>query len=101
MSNNTTTHNTKVKINKEDYKVNLTIDWEGMTNEQMRELAARAIIVRWQNDTRTNETIPETNTTISATEYALGRPRHVDPMKALDKLSDEQLAELLKKRGLL
>lgn len=98
---NTTTRDAKVKMNGNDVKVHLTIDWDGLSDEDMKALAERTITIAWQNETRNGEAIPDTYTTIRAVDYRIGRPRSMNPEKALEMLSDEQLKALLQKKGLL
>ena len=101
-NNESTVHEVKVTVNGERKPVHLTINWKDITPEQERELAARSIAIKWQNEVRSQGIVPETREEIDAVDYALGRARKpMDPMKALGKLSNDQLQELLKARGLI
>jgi len=101
MSENMTTHQAKVTINGEKMPVHLSINWDGLSEDAMKELAARSIIIKWQNETRNSGEVPENRTEVNAVDFALGRARKpMDPMKALSMLTPEQLTELLKSKGL-
>lgn len=92
------------KINGIAHKSNVTIDWTGMSVEDIQALAQRSIIIRKQNADRTAGVIPEERYTIKATDFKIGAraPREqMTPEAALAKLSTEQLEALLKSKGLL
>ena len=59
-------------IDKVVHKSNVTIDWSGMTDDEMQALAQRSIIIRKQNADRTNGVIPPERYTIKATDYKIG-----------------------------
>jgi len=79
-------------------KTALTIDWEGLTEDEMRAMAQAALIVKWQGQSRTNG-IP-VDATIKATDYRVGTraPKKVLTLQEqLDALTPEQRKELLEK----
>jgi len=79
-------------------KTNLVIDWEGLTEDEMRAMAQAALIVKWQGQARTNG-IP-VDATIKATDYRVGTraPKKVLTLQEqLDALTPEQRKELLEK----
>ena len=92
----------KITIQKEVRPFNLTIDWDGLTEEETRALAQRSIVIAWQNRHRVaNEgqgEWPSENPEIKATDYRLGTRVAVakDPVKMIEAgdLSPEQLAQL-------
>lgn len=89
---------TKQNAGGEAVTTNLTIDWEGMTEDDVRALAQQALIVKLQGGWRKNG-IPNGDFTVLATEHKVGvrAPRGpVDPVKLVATLSDEQKAALLK-----
>lgn len=92
------------KVNGVSHKSNVTIDWTGMTVEDLQALAQRSIVIRKQNADRTAGVVPETSYTIRAVEYKIGarvaRPQ-MTPEQALNALTPEQLQELLRSKGLI
>lgn len=94
--------NAKITIKGESKPFNLTIDWDKMTEDELRALAQRSIVIAWQNKHRTaNEgkgEWPSENPTIKAVDYRLGVRTQVvrDPVKMIEAgdLSPEQLAAL-------
>jgi hypothetical protein len=104
-----TTVNAKITIQKESKPFNLTIDWDGLTEDEMRALAQRSIVIAWQNKHRVaNEGAgewPDTDPSIKATDYRLGQRTQIvkDPVKMIEsgELSPEQLqalAEIIRKK---
>ena len=92
------------KINGVAHKSNVTIDWTGMSSEDVQALAQRSIIIRKQNADRTAGIIPPERYTLKASDYKIGvrvRAEPMTPEQALAKLTPEQLTELLKSKGLL
>lgn len=90
----------KTKINSVDHKSNVTIDWTGMSLEDIQALAQRSIIIKKQNADRTSGSIPETSYTLKAVDFRLGvraerKPASIDSM--IGKMSQEELQELLTK----
>lgn len=99
--NNVTKIEVDTKANKdaESVKTNLTIDWEGMTSEDVQALAQQALIVKLQNGWRKNG-IPNGDHTVKAAEFKIGVRAKREPASLeslLQKLSAEERAELLKK----
>ena len=97
-----TTVNAKITIQKESKPFALTINWEGLNEEDMRALAQRSIVIAWQNKHRVaNEGSgewPAENPEIKALDYRLGvRTQLVrDPVKMIEagELSADQLKQL-------
>lgn len=78
---------------------NLTINWEGMTQDDILALAQQALIVKLQSGFRKNG-IPAGDHEVNAVEHKVGvrgprKPADVFALAAA--LSDEQKAELLKR----
>ena len=94
--------NAKITIQGESRPFALTIDWDKLTEEEMRALAQRSIVIAWQNRHRTaNEGAgewPSENPEIKATDYRLGVRTQIakDPVKMVEagELTPEQLAQL-------
>lgn len=94
-----TTVKTKPDARAEAIVTNLTIDWEGMTEEDLRALAQQALVVKLQSQWR-NNSIPETDTEVKAVDYKVGvrAPRGpVDPIALFKKMSPEEQAAFLAK----
>lgn len=94
-----TTHevDTKKDKNAENVRTNLTLDWEGMTEDDVRALAAQALIVKLQSGWRKNG-IPNGDATVKAVEHKVGvrAPRKPVDVKNLIASADEATrAELL------
>lgn len=89
------------KVNKVSYKSNVTIDWTGMTDDDLQALAQRSIIIRKQNADRLTGTMPEGEYTIKAVDYRIGvrtaRPVNLTPEQMLEALSPEERAALIAK----
>lgn len=78
---------------------NLTINWEGMSDEDVRALAQQALIVKVQGNWRKNG-IPEGDHEINAVDYRPGvrAPRKpADVLTLLKNLSAEDRAAILAK----
>lgn len=87
-----------VKTKVAPIKTKLTIDWEGLTEDEMRAMAQAALIVKWQGAARTNG-IP-TEATIKATDYKIGvrAPKKVLTIEEqLNALTPEQRKALVDK----
>lgn len=92
-----TTVKTKPDARAEAITTNLTIDWDGMTEEDTRALAQQALIVKLQSGWR-NGTIPTGDHEVKATDFRVGvrAPRGpVDPVALFHKMSPEQQQEFL------
>jgi len=86
------------KVNGVDHKSNVTIDWTGVTDDEMQALAQRSLIIRKQNADRTKGIIPASSYTIKAKEYVIGARapnQPVDIRDLLAKLTPEQALALL------
>jgi len=89
----------KITIKGESKSFPLTIDWDGLKEDEMRALAQRSIVIAWQNKHRTaNEgegEWPSENPEIKATDYRLGTRTQLvkDPVKMLEagEFTPEQL----------
>ena len=97
-----TTVKAKITIKGESRPFDLSIDWDGLTEDEMRALAQRSIVIAWQNKHRVaNEgegLWPDNDPSIKATDYRLGTRTQIvkDPVKMIEAgdLSPEQLAQL-------
>lgn len=101
MNTNTTNVEVSTKANKAADAVitNLTINWDNMTNEEIRELAQQALIVKVQTGWRSNG-IPAGDHTINAADHKVGTraPRKpTDILSLISKLGPEERAALLAK----
>lgn len=89
---------TKADARAEATTTNLTIDWEGMSPEDVRALAQQALVVKLQSGWRKNG-IPDA-VTVKAVEHKVGarQPRKAPDLLALvGSLTPEQKAALLAK----
>lgn len=96
MKTNTTVSTKVTKDAEAPIKTNLTIDWEGCTEDEIRAMAQAALIVKWQGQARTNG-IP-TEVEIKAVDYRVGTraPRKVlTPAELVANLSAAEKADLL------
>lgn len=100
---NTTTHNAKTKKDADakgsEVTTALTIDWSNITQDDLRALAARTIIIAWQsNMRRSSEAIPET-ATIDAADAANPKRKPRDPLSAarsaLSSMTPEERAAFI------
>lgn len=99
----------KITIQKESKSFPLTIDWEGMKEDELRALAQRSIVIAWQNKHRVaNEGAgewPSATPEIKAVDYRLGQRIQIqrDPVKMIEagEFTPEQLqafADLIKRK---
>lgn len=98
---NTTKHevDTRVEAGAEKITTQLVINWDEISNEEIRALAAQSIVIKWQGQRRAEKSIP-TEATIKASEYKLGTraPRKpTDIMSMIAKLDPEARQALLAK----
>jgi hypothetical protein len=88
-------------IDKVKHVSNVTIDWSGITLDQLQALAQRSIVIRKQNEDRLAGVVPDTSYRINAVDYAIGVRRRmekvVDIGAEIEKLTPEQLAVLMQK----
>jgi hypothetical protein len=87
-------------IDKVKHVSNVTINWEGISLDQLQALAQRSIVIRKQNDDRNAGVIPGAAYTIRAADYVIGTRRARTPESLeslLGKLSAEERAQLLAK----
>lgn len=90
---------TRANKDADSVKTNLTIDWDGCTEDDLRAMAQQALIVKLQGAWRKNG-IPAGDHTVKAADYKVGvrakrEPASLDAM--LQKLSAEDRAALLAK----
>jgi hypothetical protein len=82
---------------------NLTIDWDGITQEDLIEMARAALTVKLQGAWR-NSTIPEGDFEVKAVDYKPGTRAArgpVDPLALFKKMTPEQQAEFLARAAAL
>lgn len=96
---NTTNIEVSTKADKASAAVTtqLVINWEGMTESEVRELAQQALIVKLQSGWRKNG-IPEGECKVNAVDHKVGTRAPRGPVTAaqlLAKLSPEEKAKLL------
>ena len=90
---------TKPDARAEAVTTNLTINWEGMTEDDVRALAQQALVVKIQGGWRKNG-IPAGDHEVNAADFRAGvrAPRSAPDIAALiGKLSPEEKAALLAK----
>lgn len=99
---NTTTNakvNTKPEAGAEAVTTNLTLNWEGMTTEDVQALAQQALIVKLQGQWRKNG-IPAGDATVNVIDHKVGT-RQAPTKQTLEQmigaLSAEEKAALLAK----
>jgi hypothetical protein len=96
----TTTHTVRTKLDARattKTETAATIDWSTISQDDLRKLAAKTIIIAAQAEWRAAGEIPET-ATLNAHDYAnpARKPRGpVDVKKLLEKMSPEERAALL------
>ena len=98
-----TTVKTKPDARSEAVITNLTINWEGMTEDDVRALAQQALVVKVQGQWRAGD-IPVGDHELKAADYKVGvrAPRGpVDPIATFKKMTPEQQAEFLAKLAAL
>lgn len=96
MTTTNTTVDTRPAAGKDAVETKLTINWEGMSEEDTRALAQQALIVKLQGNWRKNG-IP-TEATVNASDYKVGtraarQPKDLKSMIAA--LTPEQKAALI------
>lgn len=100
MNNSTTTEvTTRPSAGAEGIVTNLTINWEGMTPEDLQALAQQALVVKLQGAWRKGE-IPKGDHTVNAVDYKVGvrAPRQKESLESLvGKLTAEEKAALIAK----
>lgn len=98
---NTTNVEVSTKANKlaDAVVTNLTINWDNMTPEDIRDLAQQALVVKLQSQWR-NNTIPEGDHTVNAAEHKIGTRaarKPTDVMALIQKMSPAEREALLAK----
>lgn len=93
----------RTTVDGEVFKSAVTIDWSGMTDDDLQALAQRSIIIRKQNGDRLAKIKPPASYTIKAVDFRAGvrvaQPA-MTPEQALAALSPDQLLALLQSKGL-
>lgn len=95
---------TKIDARAESQKTALTLNWEGMTQEDIRALAEQALVVKLQGKWRADKAIPA-EATVNVVDHKVGtraarKPTDVLALVRSGGLSDEQKAELKALLGL-
>ena len=97
-----TSTNIQTKVNKDATAVTtaLTINWDGVSQEDMQKMAQQALIVKLQGNLRRDENGIPTELTVNASDYKVGTrvaKAKVDPLAAIMALpSDERAAFIAK-----
>lgn len=60
------------RINGVSHKSNVTINWDGMTEDDVQALAQRSLIIKKQNADRVAGIVPESSYTLLASDYKIG-----------------------------
>lgn len=90
---------TRASKDADSIKTNLTIDWDGMTEEDLRALAQQQLIVKLQGAWRKNG-IPEGDHTVKASDYKVGVRAKREPANAaalLAAMSPDERRKVLEK----
>lgn len=90
---------TRPSAGAESVKTNLTIDWDGMSDADLKALAQQALIVKLQTSWRKNG-IPAGDHTVKAADHKVGVRAKREPASLegmLQKLSPEERAALFAK----
>jgi hypothetical protein len=88
---------TRLSKSGDQHETKLVIDFTGVSEEQLHELAARSIIIATQAMYRTAEVVPATDTVVVADMLARERKTAATPQsmaKRVEKMSPEQKREL-------
>jgi hypothetical protein len=100
MNTNTTAEvSTKPNAESEAVITNLTLNWDGMTAEDIQALAQQALIVKLQGGWRKNG-IPQGDFTVNVVDHKVGARAPRGPVNVaalIDKMSPEEKAALLAK----
>ncbi len=84
------------------HETDLTLDWAGVTPEQLKEWAGRTVVISWQRVAREAGKIPPKDT-VKVADFMAGKGRPdkiVTPEKILasvEKMTPEAAADLLKR----
>lgn len=92
----------RCKIGEVTYKSVVTIIWDDCTVEDVQALAAQKVVNKFQSEKReAGKPVPE-NVTLYARDYKQGLRRAAQtPEQILASLSEDQLIQLMKDRGLM
>lgn len=97
--NTTREVSTKVDARAESVKTNLTLNWDGMTEDDIRALAEQALVVKLQGKWRSDKAIPS-EATVNVVDHKVGtrQPRKPADIAALfNAMSAEEKAQFLAK----
>jgi hypothetical protein len=97
--NTQTEVDTKPSKDAESIKTNLTIVWDGMSEDDVRALAQQALVVKLQSGWRKNG-VPSGDFTVNASEFKVGSRaarKPADVFSLVATLTPEQKAALLAK----
>jgi hypothetical protein len=100
----TTTFKTRITKTSTPVETVATINWEGVTDEQLKELAERAVVIATQAAYRTAEHVPATDT-IEVVKMLVRAPRAArvltttDVVASVGNMTPEQRALILKMLG--
>lgn len=99
MTTTTIEVDTRPSAGADSVKTNLTIDWDGCSEDDLRAMAQQALVVKLQGSWRKNG-IPNGDHTVKAADYKVGvrakrEPASLDAM--LQKLTPEERQALLAK----
>lgn len=83
---------TRMNKDADSVKTNLTIDWEGCTEDDLRAMAQQALIVKLQGSWRKNG-IPTGDHTVKAADYKVGVRAKREPANAASLLAAMDPAE--------
>lgn len=94
-----TTIKTRLNERADRVETKLTLNFDGVTTEQLHDLARRSAVIAWQSKVRAEGVIP-TEATFNVTECFETRKRGpIDPVQAarnaLAKMSEEERAAFL------
>lgn len=95
------TFNTRIKKDGDKYPTTATISWDGVTDEMLRKLATKSIIIMAQSVYRSAENVPATDTInvvdLLKRERAARKP--ISVLDAMAKMSDTEYVALLIQLG--
>lgn len=96
------TCNTRIKTGAPKQATNLTIEWDGMTEDDIRDLAQQSLVIKLQGGWRKDKAVPD-EASIKAVDHKIGTrapKRPFDLAAALASLSPEDRAAVLAKAGI-
>ena len=96
--NKTTTRKIKTTIDTVVYRSIATIDWNGMTIENLQSLAEDKIVLNKQAADRRNKVAIASEYTLKALDYLTSKQAAVTAEQAAESLTIEQLEALLARK---